>query len=64
LDRLESELHQLDANAVLFAFCQSGIRSKKALEILRNNNFKNAKSIIGGAIALDKISNMETIFVS
>lgn len=62
LDRLESELHQLDANAVLFVFCQSGIRSKKAVEILRNNNFNNAKSIAGGAKALEKI--METKIVT
>ena len=55
LDRLEATLHQLDDNAELFVFCQSGIRSKKAVEILRNNNFRNAKSISGGAKALDKI---------
>ncbi|MFV8326423.1 molybdopterin-synthase adenylyltransferase MoeB [Flavobacterium sp. ZS1P14] len=59
LDRLESVLDQLDANASLFVFCQSGIRSKKAVEILRNNNFKNAKSIAGGAKALDEILQME-----
>jgi rhodanese-related sulfurtransferase len=55
LDCLEAELNQLDVNLELFVFCQSGIRSKKAVEILRNNNFKNAKSIAGGAKALDKI---------
>jgi adenylyltransferase/sulfurtransferase len=55
LDCLEATLHQLDSNAELFVFCQSGIRSKKAVEILRNNNFRNAKSISGGAKALDKI---------
>jgi adenylyltransferase/sulfurtransferase len=64
LDRLEATLHQLDSNAELFVFCQSGIRSKKAVEILRNNNFMNAKSIAGGAKALDKILNKETVSVS
>jgi adenylyltransferase/sulfurtransferase len=64
LDRLEFELHQLDINSTLFVFCQSGIRSKKAVEILRNNNFENAKSIAGGAKALDKILNKETVSVS
>ena len=63
LDRLETTLHQLDSNAELFVFCQSGIRSKKAVEILRNNNFKNAKSIAGGAKALEKILNNETVSV-
>jgi adenylyltransferase/sulfurtransferase len=55
LDHLESALHQLDVTTTLFVFCQSGIRSKKAVEILINNNFRNVKSIAGGAVALDKI---------
>jgi rhodanese-related sulfurtransferase len=63
LDRLEAELNQLDVNVELFVFCQSGIRSKKAVEILRNNNFKNAKSIAGGAKALEKILYNETVSI-
>jgi adenylyltransferase/sulfurtransferase len=63
LDCLEATLHQLDANAKLFVFCQSGIRSKKAVEILRSNNFRNAKSIAGGAKALDEILKNETVSV-
>jgi molybdopterin/thiamine biosynthesis adenylyltransferase/rhodanese-related sulfurtransferase len=63
LDRLEAELNQLDVNVQLFVFCQSSIRSKKAVEILRNNNFKNAKSIAGGAKALDKILYNETVSI-
>ena len=64
LDRLESILHLLDVTASLFVFCQSGIRSKKAVEILRNNNFMNARSIAGGAIALDKLLHKGTVSVS
>jgi adenylyltransferase/sulfurtransferase len=64
LDCLEATLHQLDSNAELFVFCQSGIRSKKAVEILRNNNFTNAKSIAGGAKALDEILHKGTVSVS
>jgi molybdopterin/thiamine biosynthesis adenylyltransferase/rhodanese-related sulfurtransferase len=63
LDRLEAELNQLDINVQLFVFCQSGIRSKKAVEILRNNNFKNVKSIAGGVKALDKILYNETVSI-
>lgn len=55
LDNLENEWHQLDFNSTIFVFCQSGIRSKIAVEILRKNNFKNVKSIIGGAKALDNL---------
>lgn len=64
LDRLESALHQLDRNAELFVFCQSGIRSKKAVEILVKHNFTNSKSISGGAKALDKILHKGTVSVS
>jgi molybdopterin/thiamine biosynthesis adenylyltransferase/rhodanese-related sulfurtransferase len=63
LDCLEVALHQLDANATLFVFCQSGIRSKKAVEILRNNNFATAKSIAGGAKALGEILEKGTVSV-
>ena len=61
LDTLEKEYRQLETNATVFVFCQSGIRSKKAAEILRNNNFRNVKSIAGGAIALDKIDTYKVL---
>jgi len=64
LDRLESELHQLDSNAEIFVFCQSGIRSKKAVEILRNNNFATVKSIAGGAKALKVLLHKGAVSVS
>lgn len=64
LDRLESALNQLNRNTEIFVFCQSGIRSKKAVEILRNNNFKTAKSIAGGAITLEVLLHKGTVSVS
>lgn len=57
LSILENELNQLDSNATFFVFCQSGIRSKIAVEILMKHNFKNAKSIVGGAKALEMNTN-------
>ena len=62
LDNLEKELWKLDSNKEIFIFCQSGIRSKKAAEILLQHNFKNVKSIIGGAksIAMNTHSTLET----
>lgn len=62
LDTLENESSGLDKNALIHVYCQSGIRSKKAVEILRKQGFKNAKSIIGGAVALERIMN-QTIAV-
>lgn len=64
LDNLENELDQLDSNAAFFVFCQSGIRSKKAVEILRKNRFDKAQSIVGGAKMLDKLLYNETVLVS
>jgi adenylyltransferase/sulfurtransferase len=63
LDRLEAALDQLDVNAALFVFCKSGVRSKKAVEILIKHNFKKAKSIVGGAKTLNKILYNETVSV-
>ena len=62
LDILEKELRKWNVDTTFFVFCQSGIRSKNAVEILLKHNFKNAKSIIGGAKALEKINN-ETVFI-
>ena len=57
LINLEKELWKLNLDSVVFVFCQSGIRSKIAVEILINHNFKNVKSVIGGAKALERINN-------
>ena len=56
LHNLENELSKLNVDSTIFVFCQSGIRSKKAIEILIKHNFKNAKSIIGGANSLAKLT--------
>ncbi|WP_343616883.1 HesA/MoeB/ThiF family protein [Flavobacterium sp.] len=49
---LENEIEKLDKNQTIYVFCQSGIRSKVAAELLQKNHFKNVKSIIGGALAM------------
>ena len=62
LDVLKKEWNQLDVNKNIVVFCQSGIRSKKAVEILKINHFKNAQSVIGGVLAIQKIDK-ETFVV-
>jgi adenylyltransferase/sulfurtransferase len=62
LDSLENQLYQMDTNQNIVVYCQSGIRSKKAVEMLIKHDFKNVKSVIGGAIAIEKI-NKETVSV-
>ncbi len=64
LEFLENKLHQLDSNATFYIFCQSGIRSKKAAQILKKYNFNNARSIVGGAKMLEKLLYKETVLVS
>jgi adenylyltransferase/sulfurtransferase len=52
---LENEIEKLDKNQTIYVFCQSGIRSKIAVELLQKHQFKKAKSIIGGALAFNQI---------
>lgn len=59
LSKLEKNIHLLDKKKELCLFCQSGIRSMKALKILNNNGFEKIKSIRGGAIEISKILNDE-----
>ena len=49
IKNLENEIKKLDKNQMIYVFCQSGIRSKIAVEILQKYQFKNVKSIAGGA---------------
>ncbi|HBK84353.1 MAG TPA: thiamine biosynthesis protein ThiF, partial [Flavobacterium sp.] len=52
LHNLEKSLHQLDPHKKIFIFCQSGIRSKKAIEILNKHHFNKTTTIKGGAESL------------
>lgn len=52
---LEDEMEKLNKNQAIYVFCQSGIRSKMAVELLSKNQFKNVKSIIGGAMVLNQL---------
>lgn len=55
LMNLEAEIKGLNKDQPIYIFCQSGIRSKKATELLMKNQFKNVKSIIGGALTLSQL---------
>ncbi|WP_282124249.1 molybdopterin-synthase adenylyltransferase MoeB [Algibacter mikhailovii] len=49
LSRLETFLDQIDSSKKKLIFCQSGIRSKKAVELLKNLNIANCFSLLEGA---------------
>ncbi|WP_431242352.1 molybdopterin-synthase adenylyltransferase MoeB [Flavobacterium sp. P21] len=55
LINLESEIEKLDKNQKIYVFCQSGIRSKIAFELLQKQQFKDVKSIAGGALAMKQL---------
>ncbi|SHM08932.1 HesA/MoeB/ThiF family protein [Flavobacterium saccharophilum] len=55
LIKLENEIEKLNPNNTIYIYCQSGIRSNIAAELLQKKNFKNVKSIVGGALALSQI---------
>ncbi|WP_149206640.1 HesA/MoeB/ThiF family protein [Flavobacterium johnsoniae] len=52
---LEKEIEKLNKNQTIYIFCQSGIRSKIAVELLQKHQFKNVKSIAGGALAMKQL---------
>ncbi|MDQ6529880.1 HesA/MoeB/ThiF family protein [Flavobacterium sp. LHD-85] len=55
LIHLENEIKKLNKNQQIYIFCQSGIRSKIAVELLQKHQFKNIKSIAGGALAMKQL---------
>jgi len=57
---LESEIEKLNKNQTIYIFCQSGIRSKIAVELLRKYQFKSVKSIVGGVLAMKQILKEKT----
>ncbi|MRX68646.1 adenylyltransferase and sulfurtransferase [Flavobacterium resistens] len=61
LINLESEIEKLNKDQIFYVFCQSGIRSKIAVELLQKYQFKSAKSIAGGALTMKNILKEEKI---
>ncbi len=51
LGELPKYLNELDPNADIVAHCKSGARSQKAVDLLKQNGFKNARNMTGGILA-------------
>lgn len=64
LSELEDNLDQLDSNKIILVYCQSGIRSKKAVEILKKHSFLKAQSITGGALKMEGIIATNAVSIS
>ncbi|MGM8363167.1 molybdopterin-synthase adenylyltransferase MoeB [Flavobacterium sp. ARAG 55.4] len=54
LSDLENNLEKLDLNKTILVYCQSGIRSKAAVELLKKYAFPKVQSIAGGALKLQE----------
>lgn len=62
LSELATNLDAIDSDKTIVVFCQSGIRSKKAIEILASSGFKKLLNVSGGMSAISKIKNNEVVF--
>ena len=51
LSQLENRFTELDPNQTYYIHCKSGVRSMKALNLLRDKGFKYLKSVRGGITA-------------
>ena len=50
LAQLEKNLHRIDTEKEIIVYCASGVRSKKAATILKENNFKRVLSLKNGLL--------------
>jgi adenylyltransferase/sulfurtransferase len=51
LGQLPKRLNELDPEADIVAHCKSGARSQKAVDLLKQNGFKNVRNMSGGILA-------------
>ena len=51
LGELPKRLSELDPNSEIVVHCKSGGRSGKAVDLLKQNGFVNARNVVGGILA-------------
>jgi sulfur-carrier protein adenylyltransferase/sulfurtransferase len=51
LGELPKRLNELDPEAEIVAHCRSGVRSQKAVDLLKQNGFQKARNMTGGILA-------------
>ncbi|MEW7290042.1 molybdopterin-synthase adenylyltransferase MoeB [Aquimarina sp. 2304DJ70-9] len=61
LGNLQQQINDLDKEKETIVFCQSGIRSKKAVEILLANGFENVSHVKGGAVAISEYQMLKEV---
>ena len=61
LSQLENNLNTIDSKKENYLFCKSGMRSKKAVSILKNNGINNCFSLKEGALELIETLKTKTV---
>ena len=51
LGQLASQMNQLSSADNIVAYCRSGVRSGKAVDLLRKSGFQKIKNLTGGILA-------------
>jgi adenylyltransferase/sulfurtransferase len=55
LDELENRIDEIDTSKTIIVFCQSGLRSKFAVEVLNKHHITNCFSLKGGIDTINEI---------
>jgi len=58
----ESKLKDIDKNNMLLIYCESGSRSNRVCQVLKNEGFENVAYLEGGIIAWDKYCGIDNNF--
>ena len=61
LSEIEKSIYKIDISKPIVVFCQSGIRSKKAVQIFSQQGINNTYSYKGGILPLLKTSKIKSI---
>lgn len=50
VSQLPARLNELDPNQEIVVYCRSGVRSERAVELLRHAGFRRVKNLVGGVL--------------
>lgn len=57
-DDFEKKIQQLDKEILVLLYCHSGNRSKKAMDLMNINGFKQVFNLVGGIVAWKENDNI------